>query len=311
MSLRIAAFYKFVAFSATELPRWREQLLKLAGSQGVKGTVLLAEEGVNGTIGGPEDGVAAVLASLRADPRLADLEAKLSWSARPGFHRLKVRLKPEIVTLGRPEVRPAERVGTYVAPTEWDRLIGDPGTLVIDTRNTYEVALGSFEGAIDPGLERFADFPRWVETVLRPLVAERTPQALALFCTGGIRCEKATAHLIEQGFGGVHHLKGGILRYLEQVPEPSSQWRGECFVFDQRVAVNHQLEQGEHSLCHGCRMPLSPGDRELESYVAGVSCRHCVDGLSPERRTQLMERQRQVDLAERRGQAHIAQVFTS
>ncbi|CAK6696447.1 rhodanese-related sulfurtransferase [Synechococcus sp. BA-124 BA4] len=311
MSERIAAFYKFVTFSAAELPPWREELLALAGSQGVKGTVLLAEEGINGTIAGPEDGVSAVLAHLRADPRLADLEAKLSWSERPGFHRLKVRLKAEIVTLGRPEARPGERVGTYVAPSAWDRLIGDPGTLVIDTRNSYEVALGSFEGAIDPGLERFADFPHWVETVLRPLVAEREPQALALFCTGGIRCEKATAHLLEQGFEGVHHLEGGILRYLEQVPEPASQWRGECFVFDQRVAVNHQLEPGEHSLCHGCRRPLSPSDRQLASYEKGVSCRHCVDGLSPERRAQLMERQRQVELAERRGQVHIAQVFTS
>ncbi|MDM7937432.1 MAG: rhodanese-related sulfurtransferase [Cyanobium sp. CZS 48M] len=311
MRARIAAFYKFVTFTAAELPLWRTQLLELAADQGVKGTVLLAEEGVNGTIAGPEQGVTAVLEHLRADPRLADLEAKLSWSERPSFHRLKVRLKPEIVTLGRPEARPSEQVGTYVAPTAWDQLIDDPGTLVIDTRNAYEVALGSFEGAIDPGLECFADFPRWVDTVLRPLVAERAPLALALFCTGGIRCEKATAHLLEQGFGGVHHLQGGILRYLEQVPEPSSQWRGECFVFDQRVAVNHQLEPGEHSLCHGCRRPLSPSDRELASYVAGVSCRHCVDGLTPERRAQLVERQRQVELAERRGQAHIAQVFTS
>jgi UPF0176 protein len=309
LKFRIAAFYRFAAFTAAELPLWRSALLDLGRQQGVKGTILLAEEGVNGTIGGPEEGIQAVLAHLRADPRLADLDAKLSWSDQAGFHRLKVRLKPEIVTLGRPEARPAERVGTYVPPAAWDNLIQDPGTLVIDTRNAYEVAVGSFAGALDPALERFRDFPAWVEKELRPLVAERAPSALALFCTGGIRCEKATAYLLEQGFEGVHHLEGGILRYLEEVPAERSRWQGECFVFDQRVAVNHRLEPGEHSLCHACRRPLAPADRLLESYVAGVSCRHCVGGLTEERRAQLAERQRQVELAAQRGEEHIGRMF--
>jgi UPF0176 protein len=196
-----------------------------------------------------------------------------------------------------------------VAPADWNALIDDPGTLVIDTRNGYEVAVGSFEGALDPGTARFRSFPAWVEEVLRPLVAEQQPKALALFCTGGIRCEKATAHLIQAGFAGVHHLEGGILRYLETVDPAESRWQGECFVFDQRVAVNHRLEPGEHSLCHGCRMPLSAADRLLPSYREGVSCRHCLDLLAPEDRERFSERQRQVDLARRRGEDHIGRQF--
>jgi UPF0176 protein len=199
------------------------------------------------------------------DPRLADLDVKTSWCPDRAFHRLKVRIKREIVSLGRPEVNPNEAVGIYVAPQEWDALIQDPGTLVIDTRNDYEVALGSFAAAIDPGTRHFRDFPDWVERHLIPALdhtpPQRRPQRLALFCTGGIRCEKATSYLLRKGFQGVHHLRGGILRYLEQIAIEQSSWRGECFVFDQRVALNHQLQPGEHSLCHGCRMPLSPEDR--------------------------------------------------
>jgi UPF0176 protein len=240
---------------------------------------------------------------------LASLEVKHHNTKDQAFHRLKVRIKREIVTIGRPEVDPTAAVGTYVAPQNWNALIADPDTLVIDTRNAYEVAVGSFEGALDPDTASFRDFPVWVERELRPLVEERRPRALALFCTGGIRCEKATAHLIQEGFEGVHHLQGGILRYLESVDPAESRWRGECFVFDQRVAVNHRLESGDHSLCHGCRMPLSPADRELPSYEKGVSCRHCVDRLAPEDRERFSERQRQVVLARRRGEAHIGRLF--
>jgi UPF0176 protein len=196
-------------------------------------------------------------------------------------------------------------VGTYVRPQDWDDLIADPGTLVIDTRNAYEVAVGSFEGALDPGTESFRQFPAWVEEHLRPLVAERQPQALALFCTGGIRCEKATAYLLQQGFEGVHHLQGGILQYLEDVPEAGSRWRGECFVFDQRVSVNHQLQPGRYRLCHACGLPLSPLDCDLESYVEGVSCRHCLTLFSERDRRRFSERQRQIALAAARGQGHI------
>ena len=313
-ALQVAAFYAFAPMEG--LPELRGELLALAQAGKVFGTVLLADEGVNGTVCGPELAVQDLLALLRRRPGLEGLTAKLSWAPQQAFHRLKVRLKREIVTMGCPTLKPlagpasghqavGSPVGTYVKPADWDRLITDPGTLVIDTRNTYEVAVGSFEGALDPGTETFRDFPAWVEEHLRPLVAERQPQALALFCTGGIRCEKATAYLLQQGFGGVHHLQGGILQYLEDVPEAGSHWRGECFVFDQRVSVNHQLQPGRYRLCHACGLPLSPVDCELESYVEGVSCRHCLSLFSERDRRRFSERQRQIALAAARGQGHI------
>ena len=249
MSLRVAAFYRFAPLAEAALLELRQRLLAVGSAGKVKGTVLLAPEGVNGTVSGPEAGVEALLGLLQgADSGLASLEVKRHSTEDQAFHRLKVRLKREIVTIGRPELGPTAAVGTYVAPQDWNALLEDPGTLVIDTRNAYEVAVGSFAGAIDPGTASFRDFPEWVERQLRPLVEARRPKALALFCTGGIRCEKATAHLIQEGFEGVHHLQGGILRYLETVDPAESRWRGECFVFDQRVAVNHRLEPGDHSL---------------------------------------------------------------
>jgi len=260
---------------------------------------------VNGTISGPETGVQAVLAKLRQLPGLAQLEAKFSAAPAQAFHRLKVRIKREIVTMGCPTVKPAEQVGTYVPPQQWDALICDPDTLVVDTRNAYEVAVGTFEGAIDPGTESFREFPAWVERELRPLVEQRQPKAIAMFCTGGIRCEKSTAYLLQQGFANVHHLQGGILRYLEEMPEQGTSWQGECFVFDQRVSVNHQLEPGSYSLCHACGLPLSPADRELPSYREGVSCVHCLDRFSDGDRARFAERQRQMQLARERGEQHI------
>lgn len=301
----VAAFYRFAALD--RLPELRAELLALAADRGVRGTILLAGEGVNGTIAGPEKGVEAVLERLRQVAGLERLEAKFSRAAEQAFHRLKVRLKGEIVSLGQPGVEPylASPVGTPVPPARWDALIAHPDTLVIDTRNTYEVAIGSFAGAIDPGTERFREFPAWVERELRPLVEQRQPGAIALFCTGGIRCEKATAFLQQQGFEGVHHLQGGILRYLEERPEQGSRWRGECFVFDQRVAVNHRLEPGQHSLCHACGLPLSPADRALPSYLEGVSCRHCRDRFSDADRQRFAERQHQIERARARGQQHV------
>jgi UPF0176 protein len=209
--------------------------------------------------------------------------------------------------MGQPEVAPylASTVGTHVPSDQWDALISDPDTLVIDTRNAYEVAIGTFAGAINPGTASFREFPAWVERELRPLVAERQPKAIAMFCTGGIRCEKATAYLQQQGFTGVHHLQGGILRYREETPEQDSIWRGECFVFDQRVALNHRLEPGEHSLCHACGQPLSPEDCQLASYEPGVSCRHCIDRFSDGDRARFAERQRQIDQAKRLGIRHL------
>ena len=314
MPFRVAAFYRFTPIHHPVA--LRQELLRAGLAAGLRGTVLVADEGVNGTICGSAAGVEGLLELLRCQSGLADLEARTSWSGEQAFHRLKVRLKREIVTMGCAAVQltpppaaepaaPASRPGTHVPPQAWQELIADPTTLVIDTRNSYEVALGSFAGAIDPGLESFREFPQWVDQQLAPLVAARRPERLALFCTGGIRCEKATAYLRQQGFEGVHHLQGGILRYLEEVPPEQSHWQGECYVFDQRVALNHRLEPGGFSLCHACGLPLSPADRQLDSYVQGVSCRHCRDRFSDADRARFAERQRQSVLAASRGGRHI------
>nr|WP_254938680.1 rhodanese-related sulfurtransferase [Cyanobium sp. Morenito 9A2] len=297
---QVAAFYRFGALNAGVLPALREQLQQLGRATGVLGTVLLAPEGVNGTISGEPEAVEALLSALQAGTGLAELELKTSWSAVASFQRLKVRLKREIVTLGIEGLDPTQDAGTNVPSEAWNALIDDPTTLVIDTRNAYEVAIGSFDGAIDPGTESFRDFPAWVEQELRPLVAERQPERLALFCTGGIRCEKATTYLRQQGFEGVHQLQGGILRYLQDTPEARSRWHGECYVFDRRVALNHRLQPGTHSQCHACGLPLGPEDRALESYVVGVSCRHCLSRFSDSDRQRFAERQRQMLLQRQR-----------
>lgn len=307
--VHVAAFYRFARFRPAELPPLRSRLLTLGREQGLLGTVLLAEEGINGTISGPEAGVEALLGLLRSDPRLAVLPVRRSRCDGAPFFRWKVRLKREIVTLGVPEVDPLREVGTYVSPAGWNALIRDPRTLLIDTRNSYEVEVGSFAGAIHPETTHFREFPAWVERELPALVAERQPERLALFCTGGIRCEKATAHLLREGYGEVHHLRGGILGYLETIPSEQSLWQGECFVFDQRTALNHQLLPGSHALCHACRMPLSPADRQHPRYLAGVRCHHCADQRSPADRDRYAERQRQQARARGSGERHLGRVF--
>ena len=303
----VAAFYKFVALD--DLAVRMERLRVIAEGHDVRGTVLLAEEGVNGTVSGPENGVRVLLQELRSDARLGDLEAKLSWAPYQGFYRFKVRIKREIVTMGVPQVNPNERVGTYVAPREWDALIGDPTTLVIDTRNSFEFALGTFDGAIDPVTKSFGEFPAWVESTLKPLMEERKPARLAMFCTGGIRCEKATSYLVSLGFEGVHHLQGGILKYLEDVDPGQGTFRGECFVFDQRVSVKERLEPGDAVLCHACRMPLREEDCEDASYIAGVRCVHCIALHTDERRARFAQREQQVAIAAERGEAHMGKVM--
>ena len=305
MTVQVAAFYGFTALDGAVLPALQEELKRLAAAAGLRGTVLLAQEGVNGTVSGQAPGVQRLLDRLRQLPGLGQLEAKVSQAPEQAFHRLKVRLKREIVTMGCPTVKPAEQVGTYVPPQQWEALIRDPGTLVVDTRNAYEVGVGTFEGAIHPGTASFREFPAWVESTLRPLVEQRKPKAIAMFCTGGIRCEKSTAYLLQQGFEQVHHLQGGILRYLEEVPEQGSSWRGECYVFDQRVSVNHRLEPGSYRLCHACGLPLSPADRDHPAYREGVSCPHCIARFSDADRARFAERQRQLQLAQGRCQAHI------
>ena len=296
----VAAFYAFTPLDADQREALLSALPPLAREGHVLGSVLVASEGVNGTISGPEAGVDSLLSHLRASLELGNdhctrLEVKRSWAERSVFRRFKARRKKEIVTMGISGVDPRSNVGTYVDPEDWNALVDDPDTLVIDTRNHYETAIGSFAGAIDPGTDSFRDFPQWAESELRPLVDGTAPKRIALFCTGGIRCEKASSYLQQQGFGEVHHLRGGILKYLEQVPEEDSRWRGECFVFDQRVALNHQLEPGEHSLCHACGLPLSPQQRSDPSYVKGVQCVHCVERFTDADRERFAMRQRQMD----------------
>ena len=249
--LLVAAFYAFTPLAEADQQELLTALPPLAQAETVLGSVLIAAEGVNGTVCGPSEGVERLLALLRSQLALGDahyesLEVKRSWNPEQVFRRFKARSKREIVTLGQPQVDPRDSVGSYVDPQDWNALIDDPETLVIDARNTYEVAIGSFAGALNPQTESFRDFPDWVDQTLRPRVAQEGPKRIAMFCTGGIRCEKASSFLQQQGFGEVHHLRGGILRYLEEVPEQNSRWRGECFVFDQRVALNHQLERGDY-----------------------------------------------------------------
>ena len=298
--LLVAAFYAFTTLDDEQRETLLASLPTLAREGGVLGSVLVALEGVNGTISGPEVGVNAVLDHLRFSLELgsdhfARLEVKRSWADKPVFRRFKARRKKEIVTIGVNSVDPRASVGTYVEPEHWNALVDDPGTLVIDTRNSYETSIGTFDGAIDPGTESFREFPQWAEETLRPLMEQNGSQRIAMFCTGGIRCEKASSYLQQRGFGEVHHLRGGILKYLEQVPEAESRWQGECFVFDQRVALNHRLEPGQHSLCHACGLPVSPEQRALPSYIKGVQCVHCVGRFTDADRERFAMRQRQID----------------
>jgi UPF0176 protein len=269
----------------------------------VKGTLLLAREGINGTIAGSDGAIEAVLAAIRALPGCGDLDVKESRAAAMPFHRMKVRLKREIVTMGEPDIDPLD-TGHYVAPEDWNALIADPATILIDTRNDYEVAIGTFAGATDPHTKSFREFPDWFRAHREELAGKK----VAMFCTGGIRCEKSTAFLKAEGVADVHHLKGGILAYLEQVPEAESRWQGECFVFDERVSVRHGLVQGGYDLCRACRMPVGPEERASPLYAEGVSCPACHASRTDEQRAGYAERHRQALLAEARGQAHVGAV---
>lgn len=295
----VAALYKFVA-----LPDFRQICAPLKAKceeLGLKGTLLLAHEGINGTVAGSREGVNELLAYLRADERLADVQHKESPSDGQPFYRMKVKLKKEIVTMGVEGIDPLSSAGTYVAPGDWNALISDPEVLVIDTRNHYEYAIGSFERALDPETETFREFPDYVQKELNPGQHKK----VAMFCTGGIRCEKATAYMREQGFEEVYHLEGGILKYLEEVPEEQSLWRGECFVFDNRVAVNHKLEPGSYDQCHGCRHPITEEDKASEHYMKGVCCPRCYHQLTDDQKARFAERQKQIELARQRNEVHL------
>ena len=298
-----AALYQFV--DLPDFAELREPLQACCEHHGVKGTLLLAREGINGTIAGKEAGVRAVLAHLRADPRLAGLPHKESWSDKPPFLRMKVRLKKEIVTLHVPGLDPNQTVAQYVKPQDWNALLADPEVLVVDTRNDYEVAIGSFAGAINPNIKTFTELPAWLDAQDRLQGDAGKKTKVAMFCTGGIRCEKSTALMKMRGFDAVYHLQGGILKYLEELPAEQSAWRGECFVFDERVSVGHGLVPGPHELCRSCRCPLSEPDKASPNYVKGVSCDHCHALRTPEEKARLAERQRQVELAEARGEVHV------
>ena len=302
-----AALYKFVTlpdFGALQAP-----LQSFCEANDVRGTLLLADEGINGTIAGPAEGVHAVLAYLRSDPRLAGLTHKESWSQKLPFYRMKVRLKREIVTLGVPGINPNQMAGKYVRPQDWNSLISAAGVVVVDTRNDYEVGIGSFKGAVNPHTKSFSELPAWVAAQSAPggLLAEKDGKKprVAMFCTGGIRCEKSTAFMRTQGFDEVYHLEGGILKYLETVPEAESRWQGECFVFDERVSVVHGLATGHYDLCRACRDPISEADKASPWYVPGVSCPACHDKKTDAQKRGFIERQRQVDYANRRRQPHI------
>jgi UPF0176 protein len=283
----------------------REPLLNFCISKNIKGTLLLADEGINGTLAGPEKSILELLSFLKNDSlfegNFKNLNHKESWSDKHPFYRMKVKLKKEIVTLGVPGVSPAKMVGQYVKSKDWNAIISDPEVFLIDTRNDYEYAIGSFENAINPKTNTFREFPEYVKTHFDP----KKHKKVAMFCTGGIRCEKASSYMMSEGFDEIYHLEGGILKYLEEVKPEESLWQGECFVFDQRVAIKHGLKLGNYDQCYACRYPLSKDDMKSEKYTPGIACPHCYDQHTPEKLQALTERQKQVILAKERGIEHI------
>ena len=302
-----SAFYHFVELLNYE--ELQSPIQKFCDQYEIKGTILLAHEGINGTISGKESAIRLFHLFIKADPifneKFKVLSHKESWASTNPFYRMKVRLKKEIVALGVPGISPTKKVGQYVKPEDWNALISDPDTLIIDTRNDYEVDIGTFKGALNPKTQTFREFPEYVD---RELMAKKGKK-VAMFCTGGIRCEKATSLMLEKGFDEVYHLQGGILKYLEEVPKEESLWQGECFVFDQRVAVTHNLEEGDYDQCFACRHPLSPQEMLSPEYSPGTSCPYCFNALSAEKRASVSERQKQILLAKSRGESHMGKVI--
>lgn len=301
---KVAALYHFAVVE--DPATLKLQILAQCENAGLKGTILLAPEGINGTIAGQSEQIDDVIGYLRSIPQFTALEVKYSAASEMPFLRMKVRLKKEIVTMGVDNIDAARAKGDYVDPADWNDLVSDPDTVVIDTRNAYEVAIGSFDGAINPQTESFRGFPAWFDKFSHDLRSKAGAQPkIAMFCTGGIRCEKATAYVKAQGFEDVHHLKGGILKYLENVPETESRWNGDCFLFDQRVAVGHGLKESDYDQCHACRMPLSAEERTSDKYIVGEACPHCYDERTEEQRARYRERQRQIEKAASEGRRHI------
>ncbi|GLR06620.1 UPF0176 protein [Vibrio hyugaensis] len=295
----VCALYKFVELENYQ--ELREPLLALMEALGVHGTLLLASEGINGTVAAKREGIDALLTRLNAEPSLTGIVYKESYSDTQPFNRTKVKLKKEIVTLGVEGIDPRHVVGTYVKPRDWNDLIADPEVFVVDTRNDYEIEIGTFKGAVNPNTDTFREFPDYVKQNMDP----EKHKKVAMFCTGGIRCEKSTAYMKEQGFDEVYHLEGGILKYLEEVPKEESLWEGDCYVFDGRVAVNHQLEKADYDLCNACRLPITEEDKQSEQFEQGVSCPKCFGKHSEEQVARFREREKQVSLAAVRGEQHV------
>lgn len=298
-SIIVCALYHFVTLD--DLPSLQTRLRALMAEHGIKGTLLLAHEGINGTVAAKREGIDALMHWLRSDERFQDISAKESHAEQMPFLRSKVKLKKEIVTMGVEDIDPARHAGTYVAPQDWNALIADPDVIVVDTRNKYEVAIGSFEGAVNPETDSFREFPEFVADKL----ANAKKAKVAMFCTGGIRCEKSTAYLKQQGFDEVYHLQGGILKYLEDVPQEESRWQGECFVFDGRVSVKHGLELGEYGQCHACRMPLSVDEQAHPHFTHGISCHHCYDVTTAEQKRRYADREQQIQRATANNEPHM------
>ena len=290
----VCAMYKFVTLENYQ--ELRQPLLDVMESNGVKGTLLLAQEGINGTVAGTREGIDALLAWLQKDERLADIVYKESYDETMPFYRTKVKLKKEIVTMGVEGIDPKQVVGTYVKPQDWNALISDPDVVLVDTRNDYEVQIGTFKGAVNPVTDTFREFPQYVKDNMDPTKQKK----VAMFCTGGIRCEKSTAYMKEQGFEEVYHLEGGILKYLEEVPKEDTMWEGECFVFDGRTAVTHGVEEGLNIKCHACGWPLLPAEAEEASYEHGVSCKYCIDNTTEKQKEGFRMRQSQIAAAKRK-----------
>ena len=299
----ITALYKFVELE--DIRSLKNLLDQLCEQHDLKGTLLLAHEGINGTVAGSAQATQALLDFLKNDERFADITYKQSYAEKVPFFRMKVRLKKEIVTIGLKDVDPRHKVGQYVKPRDWNSLVRDPEVLLIDTRNDYEFEVGTFDGAINPNTSNFREFPDYILDTFNPDKHTK----IAMFCTGGIRCEKASSYLLEQGFEDVYHLEGGILKYLEDVDKADSLWHGECFVFDQRVTVTHDLEPGGFDQCHGCRRPVSQQDKQSERYIPGVSCPKCYDSSSEEQKQRFAMREKQIQLAKQRGKTHMGKKY--
>ena len=298
----VAALYHFTRIDDPE--KRRQPLLDLCLTHGIRGTLLLAHEGINGTVAGAQDSIAILIDHLQSWPEINGLDVKYSTATGRGFLRMKVRLKQEIVTMGKPDIDPLDTVGTYVEPKDWNDLIARQDVMVIDTRNTYETRIGKFDRAVDPETRTFRAFPDWADA----LKADPDhPKAVAMYCTGGIRCEKASAYMKQIGFDEVYHLKGGILKYLEEIPEENSMWQGDCFVFDERVSLKHGLVEGDYDICFACKDPLSEEDRTMPGFEEGVSCHRCIDTYSAAQKEKFRERQRQISLAASRGEDHLGQ----